>query len=142
MTLLFKAHTHSSLDATSSLQRDLEIIQGFGKRWTITFNSAKTTQQTFMNKLVSPPPSLTFGNKVIPLVQNHKHLGLNISTDLIFRSHNQKIIKKNASLESLYPIARYHPRQTLLHIYVTYVRPILDYVALYTERTFVCYRFI
>ena len=86
-TILFKSHANNSDDAAESLQRDLNQIEQFGKKWAITFNSSKTTQQTFTNKRIQSPPLLTFGNEPIPIEANHKHLGLNISSDLRFHIH-------------------------------------------------------
>ena len=127
-TILFKAHAHDSLEAEAVLQRDLDKIKQFGDRWAITFNSTKTTQQTFTNKPVKHPPSLNFGNEPIPLEHNHKHLGLNISNDLRYHCHVQEIVKKaNVALGPLYPIAKHIPRQILQQIYLTYIRPIFDY---------------
>ena len=98
------------------------------KKWAITFNSSKTTQQTFTNKHTQNPPVLTFGNEPIPIEVNHKHLGLNISSDLRFHFHVKEIIKKaNVALSPLYPVAAYIPRHVLNQIYITYVRPIFDY---------------
>ena len=127
-TILFKSHSHDSPGAEMSVQRDLDKIKLFGDKWAITFNSAKTTQQTFTNKHVSHPPLLKFENEVIPNVVNHKHLGLNISNDLRFHFHVQEIIKKaNTAMGPLYPIAKHIPRHILQHIYTTYIRPIFDY---------------
>ena len=74
------------------------------------------------------PPSLTFGRSPIPLVTKHKHLGLNITTDLKFHLHIKETIRKwNAALAPLYPVAKFIPRQVLKQIYLTYVRPVFDY---------------
>ena len=127
-TILFKSHTHGSVEAQMSLQRDLAKIMQFGEKWSITFNSSKTTQQTFTRKHTKNPPSLEFGGDSIPIVTNHKHLGLNISNDLKFHFHVKETIRKaNAALAPIYPVAAHIPRQTLKQIYLTYVRPIFDY---------------
>ena len=127
-TVLFKSHLHNSAVDEQSLQNDLDRIKQYGNNWAITFNSSKTTQQTFTNKRTQNPPSLNFGNDPIPTVSNNKHLGLNISKDLRFHIHIKEVIRKaNAALAPLYPVARYIPRQILNQIYLTYVRPIIDY---------------
>ena len=54
-TILFKSHTHGSVEAQMSLQRDLAKIMQFGEKWSITFNSSKTTQQTFTRKHTKNP---------------------------------------------------------------------------------------
>ena len=65
---------------------------------------------------------------LIPSVANHKHLGLNITTDLKFHFHTQEVVRRaNAALAPLYPVAKFIPRSVLKQIYLTYVRPLLDY---------------
>ena len=128
-TLLFKAHPHGSDDATKSLQADLNEIQTFGDKWSITFNSSKTIQQTFTNRPVKNHPKLRFGHApLIPVENSHKHLGLTISSSLRFHDHVNDMIKKaNSALGPLYPVAEFLPRKILNQIYCTYVRPIFDY---------------
>ena len=127
-TILFKSHAHSPEEAQVSLQRDLNKIKEFGNKWAITFNSSKTALQTFTNKHTLISPTLKFGSDSIPIVTNHKHLGLNISSDLRFHCHTKEIIKKaNAALAPLYPVAAHLPKQTLKQIYINYIRPIFDY---------------
>ena len=127
-TILCKPHTHNSTNARISLQRDLNQIIHFGNNWGITFNPSKVIQQTFTFKHDQSPPSLKLADEIIPVVSSHKHLGLNISNDLKFHVHIKDIIRKtNAALGPLYSIAAYIPRQTLKLIYLTYIRPIIDY---------------
>ena len=90
-TILFKSHSHNSAAAEKSLQKDLDKIKHYGNKWAITFNSSKTTQQTFTNKRTQNPPSLKFGNDPIPIVPNNRHLGLNISNDLKFNIIQNKL---------------------------------------------------
>ena len=127
-TILFKSHAHNSEEAQASIQRDLNKIREFGNKWAITFNSSKTTQQTFTNKRTPISFSLKFGSDIIPIVTHHKHLGLNISSDLRFHYHMKETIKKaNAALAPLYPVATHMSRLTLNQIYLSYIRPIFDY---------------
>ena len=73
-------------------------------------------------------PALTFDSIVIPVRENHKHLGVTISSDLRFKAHvNQNLLKLNRTLSTLYPIINMLPRHILLHIYKMYVRSHLDY---------------
>ena len=115
-------------DIEKSLQHDLQSIKEYGDDWIITFNASKTSQQTFTQKPKTKIPALTFDGIPIPIKDNHKHLGVTMSSDLRFKSHvNQILLKFNRTLSPLYPIASMLPRQILLKIYNTYVRPHLDY---------------
>ena len=120
--------TDNSRDVQLTLQHDLDIIHRYGQSWAITFNATKTTQQTFSHRQKPNIPALTFGGQPIPRVNDHKHLGLTLSTDLRFHTHvNNILLKFNRSLGPLYPIARHLPKLTRLSIYTTYVQPFLDY---------------
>ena len=111
---------HNIHEVERSLQTDLDRIKRYGDDWAITFNADKTAQQTFTNKQARIP-ALTFNDKVIPIRDSHKHLGVTISTDLRFKTHvNNILLKFNRTLSPLFPIASLVPRQTLLHIYKMY----------------------
>ena len=50
-TSLYATHKETDLEAAElSLQNDLEAINVYGQEWAITFNTAKTVQQTFSHK--------------------------------------------------------------------------------------------
>ena len=74
----------------ASMQRDLNIIENYGKQWAITFNSTKTVCQTFSYRNQITPLTLTFAGQSIPSVDSHKHLGLILSKDLRFHDHVKK----------------------------------------------------
>ena len=95
----------------------------------ITFNAAKTIQQTFTHKRQYQPPTLTFGDVTIPINKTHKHLGMTFSDNLRFHDdeHVNEILSKiNRTLGPLYAIAEHLPRQTLDQIYKLYIRPHFD----------------
>ena len=130
------SHTPDTLQAKEiELQHDLNAIHDYGIKWAITFNSNKTTQQTFSNRRNPTIPKLTFGGQDICLTNKHKHLGLTFSSDLKFKQHiNETLLKFNRALSPLYQVAPYIPRKELHQIYLTYVRPHLDYCsAVYDE---------
>ena len=115
-------------DLQMTLQRDLDTIHSYGQTWAITFNATKTRQQTFSLRQQTNAPSLTFGAQHIPIVSDHKHLGLTLSTNSRFHTHvNGILLKFNRSLGPLYPIARHIPKAMLISIYDIYVRPFFDY---------------
>ena len=122
--------THNIQEAEQSLQRDLDSIKRYSNDWIITFNASKTSQQTFTHKTSPKIPVLKFDGIPIPVTDDHKHLGLTMSTDLRFKSHvNNILLKFNRTLSPLYPIAPMLPRHILLHIFQIYAQPHLDYCA-------------
>ena len=116
------------LDIQTTLQNDLDTIYHYGQIWAIKFNATKTTQQTFSLRQKTNVPALSFGGQPIPIENDHKHLGLTLSTDSRFHAHVNDILQKfNRSLGPLYPLAKHLPKSTLLSIYTTYVQNFLDY---------------
>ena len=128
-TSMYASHTPLNLLITqNSLQHDLDEIHKYGQEWVITFNAAKTIQQTFSHKRQHQHPTLTFGGVPIPINETHKHLGMTFSKDLRFHEHvNEILIKVNRTLSPLYAIAQHLPRHILDTIYKTYIRPHFDY---------------
>ena len=128
-TSLYASHNKDNFIMTqTTLQHDLGNIQRYGHKWKITFNGTKTIQQTFSLKNTPNIPRLVFDGQTIPIRDNHKHLGINISSDLRFKTHVNETIKKvNKALGPIYPIAKYIPRRILLQIYTTYIQPYFDY---------------
>ena len=110
------------------MQRDLNLIEEYGKQWAITFSPSKTVCQTFTNNPLRPLLTLTFAGQTIPTTDSHKHLGLTLSSDLRYHKHVNEIIRKaNTPLSPLYAIAPLLPRTIIEKLYITYVRPHLDY---------------
>ena len=123
--------SHSTQNANTiqrSLQRDLDFIERYGKKWAITFSQTKTISQTFSNNHRPSTLTLTFSGQQIQSTDSHKHLGLHLSKDLRYHKHVNDIIRKvNIALSPLYSIASKLPRQVLEQIYKTYIRPYFDY---------------
>ena len=114
--------------AQASIQRDLNLIEKYGKQWAITFSPAKTISQIFSNNNHHTPLTLVFGGQHIPSVDSHRHLGLILSKDLRFHDHINEIIRKvNIAMSPLYPIASKLSREILANLYTTYIRPYFDY---------------
>ena len=110
------------------LQRDLDGIKHYGNDWIITFNATKTSQQTFSHKPLTKMPALTLDGIAVPIKDNHKHLGVTMSTDLRFKTHvNKVLLKFNRTISPLYPICHMLPRHILLNIYKIYIQPHFDY---------------
>ena len=78
------------------------------------------------DKVVYPP--LHFNNNVIHSANSQKHLGLVLDSKLDFNEHvNNKINKCNKSIGIMKKLSLTLSRNSLLTIYKTFVRPILDY---------------
>ena len=71
---------------------------------------------------------LYFNNSFVISSPNQRHLGLVLDSKLSFRHHISLIIAKaNKGIGLIKRLYAYVPRNTLLCIYKSYIRPLLDY---------------
>ena len=71
---------------------------------------------------------LFFNNSEIKLSSNQKHLGLTLDSKLSFNEHiNDKIHQANKGVGLLRKLETVLPRNSLLTIYKSFLRPLLDY---------------
>ena len=79
-----------------------------------------------INKPLHPP--LIMNNTIINQVTEHKHLGLDISNDSSWQKHIDLITKKAfIRVNILRKFKFILDRKTLEKIYLTFIRPILEY---------------
>ena len=64
------------------LNKDLQKISSWAEQWKVKFNTSKTKSMIFSNKLLNNSPPLIFNDCYIELVNEHKHLGLYLSSSL------------------------------------------------------------
>ena len=73
-------------------------------------------------------PDVIFNNNPVVRCESTKHLGLLLDNKLVFDQHiREKILKANKSINLITRLRKYLPRKSLLNIYKSFVRPILDY---------------
>ena len=64
------------------LNRDLNKISLWANRWKVTFNALKSKDLIFSNKCLNNSPPLVFNSNIIERVNNHRHLGVHLSSSL------------------------------------------------------------
>ena len=124
-------NTHKS---ASELHDDLEKISYWANQWKIQINPDPTKQanevifsrKTSSNNLSHPP--IKFNKIDISECPHQKHLGIVLDSKLNFNAHvDQKIKKCNRIIGLIRRLSVTLPRNALLTIYKTFVRPHLDY---------------
>ena len=115
--------------AAASLNSDLQKINHWASTWLVTFNPDKTESLLISRKHHKPPhPPVYMNNTQIQEVESHKHLGITISNDGTWHNHIDDITKKAWSrINALRSLKFILDRQSLLTIYTSYIRPILEY---------------
>ena len=127
-TVLFVDVDHTAT-AESILNADLARLYEWSQKWLVTFNSKKTKA---MNISLKHQPNtganLFMNNAKLDYVDAHKHLGLNFNSKLNFRSHITSICTKARRQIDMMKRLKYKlDRKSLEQIYVSYVRPTLEY---------------
>lgn len=79
---------------TTLLQEDINAINSWGNLWRMTFNETKCVHLRFLPKLGPSPPTYTINSKTITSVDQHKDLGIILTSSLTFSEHYHQIISK------------------------------------------------
>ena len=117
------------LEAANLINKDLSAIDKWSKKWLVSFSPPKT--ETMLISTKRNPiahPTLFLQDKEITEVQIHKHVGLNLESNLWWNYHINEIETKALSRLNIMKIHKFKlNRETLEKIYLVFVRPILEY---------------
>ena len=119
----------SPTETATCLNSDLEIINKWSKQWLVDFNPSKTETMIISRKVNSPlHPNLAMNDITVAEVNQHKHLGLTLSTDGKWQPHISFIVNKAwQRLGLLRQFKFILNRNTLENLYFRFIRPILEY---------------
>lgn len=113
---------------TKELNEDLCTIDKWAKRWLVTFNPSKTKSMYITLKQEKQHPPLLFDGHTLDSTNNHKHLGLTFNSTLTWKEHIENITTSaNKKLALLNGLKHLLDRQTLLTMYLSFIRPKLEY---------------
>ena len=132
ITKKYMSFKTSEKQRTQALNDDLSRIYEWAHRWKMLFNPDITKQAQeviFSRKNSKNDLLIVYFNK--PLVAHTtclKHLGMCLDEKLSFNHHVKEIIgKANKGIGLIHKLAHVLPRQSLLTIYISFIRPHLDY---------------
>ena len=118
--------------SASHLNSDLSKISCWAFDWKMSFNPdpSKQAQEVIFSRKIQKTCHLSiyFNNKLVKQVPSQKHLGLILDNKLNFQEHLKNILNKvNKTIGLLRKLQNILPREPLLTIYKSFVRPHLDY---------------
>ena len=114
------------------LNNDLLKISKWAYQWNMSFNpnvSKQAQEARFSHKShkLAHPPAF-FNNVPVKRCSIQKHLGFHLDEKLNFNHHvKEKITKANKGIGVIKKLSNVLPRDALLTIYKSFVRPHLDY---------------
>ena len=116
---------------TRQIQSDLNNIQAWCKAWGAKLSSRKTKCMVFSRRQLHQIPSIKIENLDIEIVQNFTFLGMMFDSQLTWKPHIENIktrcLKRINVLKSLIGSDWGSDTTSMLLLYRTLVRPILDY---------------
>jgi hypothetical protein len=112
-----------------SANNDLSSVLTWSDVWRITFNPSKTVYLRVSLKLNKPVLDPLFMDGVqIPEVETHTNLGIILSSRMNWQAHINGILSKIAfKMSNLKRLQYKLPRAVLEHIYLTMIRPVIEY---------------
>ena len=128
-TAIIAAH-ENFLAAEEHLQSAVTTAAQWLKDWHLLVNESKTTVIHFhhTNRPPPRPPSITLNDTNLTVASRHRHLGLLIQQNLCWNSHVDYIITKaTRKMFLLLRLRNSLNTSALSSIYLTYIRPILEY---------------
>ena len=131
-TSLFDVVDKDMISSAESLTNDLEVIHQWSKQWAMDFNPDKTTNLDFTRKQTTHP-RVRFGinGPMINRVSNHTHLGICFQSDGCWKTHILNIHEKASSRLNILRMLKYSlNRKSLIKIYFSFIRPVLEYANL------------
>ena len=117
-------------DTEGILNHDIRMIASWAKQWLVSFNPNKTVAILFSTVFDFVKPSLIFNNTILDLVDNHKYLGLTLSSDGKWHAHIDNILTSASRTLGILRSLKYKLcTKALNQIYSFYLRPLLEYVS-------------
>ena len=118
--------------STDQLNSDLETISHWAHQWKMSFNpdpKEQAQEVIFSRKRVKDCHPLVFFNDAVKEQStNQKHLVIHLDEKLDFNAHiKEKISKANRGIGIIKKLQSKLPRNALLTIYKSFIRPHLDY---------------
>ncbi|CAH1252398.1 NAT16 [Branchiostoma lanceolatum] len=127
-TSLSSSH-HSIQHVVASLNRDLSSVSTWLSQWKLEANIDKCKAMFITTRAIPRPiPPVTLGGTILQVVTSHKHLGVTLTNTLSWSNHIDIIsTKARRSSGLLCALRKNIPKDLLLRLYMTIVRPNLEY---------------
>ena len=119
----------SPVASAVKLNSDLTSIAHWADKWMLTINAGKSRSMIFSIKKHKPDhPPLFLNQSIIPEVNSHCHLGIELSSDLSWHNHINTIYERASKrLNMLKGLKFLLNRSTLNIMYLSLIRPLLEY---------------
>ena len=121
---------HTGATATEcvlALQPDIDRVTRWAGRWKVSLNTLKTKCLTISRKTQEYAP-LCLNGRLVEEVDHHCHLGLRLQSNGRWKRQIDHMISRSSKrLSILKYYSRWFSRKTLRQLYLSYIRPLLEY---------------
>ena len=122
------ARSQSRITLSTTINSDLERISNWGRANLVKFNASKTNFLPISLSRTTSDLFICFENDIIEPSQTINILGINLSDDLSWKYHIIRLAKSaSQKLGILYRCKSYFNSKQLMKLYVTMIRPSLEY---------------
>ena len=131
----------ASYVVTSAVSNITDIIYQWSNTWLLEINTAKSLVMLISKKRIpTNKPVIQYGNTTLKYVNSHKHLGVTINSKFTWENHIDDIcLRASKRIHMITALRHKLTRNVLEHIYMSYVRPLLEYGdVLYDNSTNIC----
>ena len=112
------------------LNSDLVKLKEWAKKWLIKFNPLRKEVTIISNVHTEYDIKLRCDENILKIVENHKHLGVTISSNNKWSKHiDSKINTASKQISYLRKLKLQLPKRTLNKLYCTYICPLLEYAS-------------
>ena len=125
----------------NDLNSDLMTISNWGFQWKMRFNPDpnKQVQEVIFSRKINEidHPPLHFNQNLVKSSSTHKHFGMVLDTRLDFNLHLKNVQNKvNKTIGLLRKLQNTLPRTSLITIFKSFIRPLLDYGDIIYDRAY------
>ncbi len=116
-------------DCYAKLNKDLETINTWARKWKIKINADKTEGLIISRKSTQyAVPKITLDGCNVNFVREHKHVGVWLDNKLDWKIHIEKLADKANKRMGILRRFKYSlPRHALNQIYLSFIRPLMEY---------------
>ena len=112
------------------LNSDLVKLKEWAKEWVINFNPLKTEVVVISNIHNDYDIKLSYDENILKIVENHKYLGVTISSNNKWSNHIDSIMNSASKQISYLRKLKFQlPKHILNKLYCTYICPLYEYAS-------------
>ena len=122
--------SHNPVACEQQLQVSVNATSRWLSDWRLTVNTDKTVVMEFISRPIPSDLAIKLNGTQLRKVEEQRHLGLILSSDLRWSKHTNRVLSKAARLlHTLRRLRNLLSRRALVLYYCLYIRPVIEYAS-------------